>query len=66
VSDSVDPIHRLPKTKESGTYKATGQALSYAKAALDGMHTDEVWTLAERLDVVMAEVVETFVEEIRK
>lgn len=57
---------RLPKTKESGTFKASAQALSYAKSALDSLHTTEVWTLAERLDTVMEEQVEKFLDEIRK
>jgi hypothetical protein len=64
--DMVRRVERLPKTKEAGTFKSTSQALSYAKAALDNMHGEEVWTLAERLDDVMGEVVEKFVAEIRK
>ena len=62
----VDQIERLPKTKELGTFKSTPQALSYAKAALDGMHTEEAWTLAERLDEAMTRVTDEFVGEIRK
>ena len=64
--DLSNRIERMPKTKEIGTFKATPQALSYAKAALDQMHTEEAWTLAERLDDVMAKVTDQFVSEIRK
>lgn len=63
--DQMFKNERLPK-KESGTWKSTAPALSYAKAALNGMHTEEIWTLAERLDVVLARTTEEFVAQIRK
>ena len=64
--ERVMPIMRLPKVEGSGTFKSTPQALEYAQAALSSMHTKEVWTLAERLDVAMTKVVDEFVDEIRK
>jgi hypothetical protein len=63
---SIEQNQRMPKIKESGTFKASAQAISYAKDALADMHTTEQWTLAERLDVVMREQVKKFVAEIRR
>jgi hypothetical protein len=61
-----DPAIRQPKTKQSGVHEASQQALSYAKSALYDLHDAEMWTLAERLDVVMKEQVKLFIAEIRK
>jgi hypothetical protein len=61
-----EPKIRQPKTKQSGDWEASQQALSYAKSALFGLHDTEVWTLAQRLDAVMKAQVEQFIAEIRK
>jgi acetylornithine/succinyldiaminopimelate/putrescine aminotransferase len=58
-------IARMPKV-EGGTFKSSPQALDYARAVLESMHREEVWTLAERLDDAMSKVVNQFVAEIRK
>ena len=63
--DKSNRIVRLPKA-EGGTFKSSPQALDYAKAVLDSMHREEVWSLAERLDDVMSKVVDQFIAEIRK
>jgi len=42
------------------------QAVSYAKAALKGLHEEEVEDLALILDAAMREIVGRYVERIRK
>jgi hypothetical protein len=42
------------------------QAVSYAEAALKGLHEEEVEDLALILDAAMREIVERYVERIRK
>jgi hypothetical protein len=59
-------INRLPKAEGSGTFKASGPALEYAKQALSSMHKEETWILAERLDDAMEAVLKEFIAEIRK
>ena len=65
MSSTDHRINRLPKVQSGGTFKTSTQALDYAKRALDSMHQEEVWTLAERLDDAMEKTVEAFVKEIR-
>jgi hypothetical protein len=57
----------MPKGEQGkGDWEASPQALEYAKYALAELNRVELWTLAERLDVVMQEQVKQFIAEIRK
>jgi hypothetical protein len=61
-----EPIKRPMKIKQAGGHEASSQAYDYAKYSLSDLHGEEIWTLAERLDVVMKKQVEEFIAEIRK